>query len=329
MSLLVAPFGAVVDNSIYDYFNNIQCDMIDAVYIPTLEHKKSPAVNVDTLLQYSKEVVLLYSNNVAKWAVARSNRVRIEQMIHHANFCREYRSREGNDNIAVKWRPTFDIPLKRSFALSDARKRRYKKVLLLDDDICITPQVIPRCSRLLDAGYSIVGFHVIDYPDVSTIDHIERIVNGQENIISMTGSCMFLNVNQVQGDFLNVYNEDLFFFMQQPHPNKVVSGGIACQRAYLPWSDLNRIQHEQFGDLIYDAIKTRFLGTGVGNIQWDKELLNRVSRIESIKGSSNDPAVIAALDAAVTSVKDIKVSDIEAFIRCCKFASWVTRYTNF
>lgn len=41
----------------------------------------------------------------------------------------------------------------------------------------------------------------------------------------MTGSCMFINVKKVRGYFPYVYNEDLFFFMQQPFQN-VVSGGI-------------------------------------------------------------------------------------------------------
>ena len=95
---------------------------------------------------------------------------------------------------------------------------------------------------------TIIGFHVVHYPDVSTIDHIERIVMKNANVISMTGSCMLINVEKINGDFSLVYNEDLFFFMKQINPQDIVFGGTIWQKEYQPWEFKDRVRHEQFGD---------------------------------------------------------------------------------
>lgn len=328
MYLMTKPFGSRFVKWSENSSDILSNSMLDAVYIPTLANKCAPVSNIYTLLKYANEIVLIYSNEEAVWSKQYSNHIRVELINDHKDFCINYHSKEENQNISVRWRPSFDIPLKRSFALFDAKKRSYKKILLLDDDIFISEKNIG-CGILgLLEGSSIVGFHVVDFPDVSTIDHIERIVNKKNNIISMTGSCMFLNIDFIQGDFLDIYNEDLFFFLSQPKPDKVVSGGIIYQKPYAPWTNLSRIRHEQFGDLIYDAFKKRFLGFNCSLIDWNEEIRSRIEKIKLMYSQTEDKDILCALDTAISAIQEISIHDIEHFLEHGKFAPWAIKYAR-
>lgn len=326
MTLLVSPFGNIFTKGWKNPSTKFKEDRLDAIYIPTLARKGEPVSNIDSLLKYADEVVLMYTDTVASWTAKYKKNVRIECMNQQVDFSAQYFSRKENQNLSVKWRPAFDIPLKRSFALFDAKRNSYKRILLLDDDIFLSERDICCGMAGLCLNYAIVGFHVVDFPDVSTIDHIERIIKGTDNIISMTGSCMFLNIDCIYGDFLNVYNEDLFFYLTQPDPDKVVSGGIIYQQPYKPWMDLSRIRHEQFGDLIYEALKRRFLGFTSDYINWADEIEIRLKRIEALCSDAIEERMFQALNAAINAIHEIEVQDIEKFLKYSRLASWATRY---
>lgn len=290
MSLVIRPFGKIIENK----ENSI---ILDAVYIPTLKSRSIPMTNLKWLLRYAKEIVLLFSEEYAEWSINLGENIRVENM-KNKEFCKEYLKKNENKNDSVKWRPDFDIPLKRSYALFDAKIRNYKYILFLDDDIKMSENNM--CIGLggLSQEYTVLGFHVTDYPDVSTIDHIERIVEGCSNIISMTGSCMFLNVENVIGDFPLIYNEDLFFFMKQIEPQKIVSGGTIMQNEYQPWASYSRIKHEQFGDLIYEAFKKRFINIETSPIKWEEEICLRLKRIDRLRSKISRKDFIDALSVA-------------------------------
>ena len=314
--LMVKPFGKLLGNDFAEPLLKKGCHFLDAVYIPTLANRDALNTDINVLLKYAKEVVLLYSNALGRWDENCKYNVRIKQINEQISFCSDFRARAENQNIAVKWRPTFDIPLKRSYALYDARQKLYKRILLLDDDIYISEQNLQRSLLALASGYSIVGFHVVNYPDISTIDHIEQVVNMNNHVYSMTGSCMFLNLEQVIGDFLNVYNEDLFFFLTQPDPDKIVSGGTVSQRTYVSWTSLERVKHEQFGDLMYNAFKKRFLGIRKDSINWNKY------------GKTNEKDILDALNYAMSAMDEIKIQDIETFLKNSNLAPWVSKYLD-
>ena len=326
--LMESPFGNIFAMDDEKHSIKLKNAKLDAIYIPTLASKKDPVSNIDHLLEYADEVVLLYTDAAAPWTDKYKKHVRIEYVNQHMDFSAQYFLRRENQNVSVKWRPTFDIPLKRSFALFDAKRNVYRRILLLDDDIFLQEQSISRGMIGLYLNYAIVGFHVVDFPDVSTIDHLERLITKTDSIISMTGSCMFLNIDYIHGDFLNIYNEDLFFYLTQPDPNKVVSGGVIYQQPSKPWLALDRIQHEQFGDLIYEALKKRFLGFTGDYINWADEIEMRVNRLEALCSSTTNESMRQALKAAINAVYDIEVQDIEKFIKHSKLALWATKYIN-
>lgn len=266
MNLIVEPFGRIIERE-----NTTK--RLDAVYIPTLCNRGKPSADLVELQNYTEEIILLFSNSLPEWIKGLNNRIRVEKISDYNDFSNDYKKKDVNNNPSVKWRSDFDIPLKRSFALYDARKKNKNNILLLDDDILINKGNLITGISGLEHNNAIIGFHVVDYPDVSTLDHFERIVLGMQNTISMTGSCMFINVNKVVGDFANIYNEDLFFFLQQHDNSKIVSGGIIQQKAYDPNNSMYRISHEQFGDLIYEAIKKRFILKNNNRVNWQSEII--------------------------------------------------------
>ena len=316
--LLTKPFGKIIESE-------ESTIILDAVYIPVLKERPIPITDFNWLLQYSKEIVVLFSEGCADWAIGLGNRFRIEEIKNNA-FCEKYLKREENRNPSVKLRPNFDIPVKRSYALFDAQNRNYEYVLFLDDDIKMSEDNMHTGLSGLAQNNAIVGFHVIDYPDVSTIDHVERIERNCPNLISMTGSCMFLNINKVVGDFPLVYNEDLFFFMKQTNPQEVVSGGTVIQNEYCPWFFSERIRHEQFGDLIYEALKKRFMGIDVTVIEWEKEIQFRLNRIKMLQEDTTQEIMKKALSEAYEATNAIQAEDINNFIANYQFAAWVKDY---
>ena len=320
-SLMQEPFG-----KIYRYNKLAQLRderFLDAIYIPSLASRNVSDQLVNSLLQFSKEIVFIYSNEVGCFSSSDSSFVRTIKISEHSAFLNAYSSKEANSNIAVEWRSDFDIPHKRSFALKEARERNYKYILMLDDDLHISRDNILCARQALNDGVSVVGFHVVDYPDVSTIDHLERIVLNRSNTISMTGSCMFINVEAVEGDFSNIYNEDLFFFLSQRNIDDVVSGGCIFQNKSDPWLDLKRVKHEQFGDLIYDAFKKQFLAKKHEKINWSKEIEERIIRINKIQNNTNDRFIRLSLNEAIIALNSIKVPDITRFIVESYLPRWI------
>lgn len=324
MNLLLKPFGALVSDKVSGL--NYNGEKLNAVYIPSLEHRQVSKPDLFQLSKYTEEIVFLYSDSVEYIHLDNSTKVRIESLQSYQKFLFNFISKKGNINAGIKWRKSFDIPHKRSFALNDARNRGYHKILLIDDDVHLSEENIMMGIIALQTVADIVGFHVVDYPDVSTVDHLERIILEKENIISMTGSCLFLNVETVIGDFPNIYNEDLFFFLAQSSPERIVSGGLIYQDYYVPWNSIERICHEQFGDLIYDSIKKRLLGKTHERINWNEEIADRINRIQKIKSKSQDVYQQDALNNAVTCLKSISESDINVFVKNYAFADWVINY---
>lgn len=224
----------------------------------------------------------------------------------------------------LKWRPDFDIPIKRSYALYDARKKNAEYIWLLDDDIIISQDNYFRAIRAMVGGKGIVGFHVTEYPDMSIMDHAKRIVDHHNARISMTGSCMFINVKKVRGYFPYVYNEDLFFFMQQPFQN-VVSGGTIRQVERTSWTDFERIRHEQLGDFIYNVYKSRFLKLNTGMIDWKNEKKEQLEQLNRLYETVSDEMVKEAVRVAYEATKYIDIYEVEEFVNNCQFADWVYR----
>lgn len=320
MNFLLEPFGRLVDEELTNVmYNSVK---LDAIYIPSLSQRYFDAKKIFLLKKYARNIVFLYSNDF-KVSPIISSMSRVENIYNYYDFVKWYTSRTENRNIGIQWRESFDIPHKRSFALADARMHGYRYIMLLDDDLTLVEKNLEIGIMALQLVADVVGFHVIDYPDVSTIDHLERKILNAENTISMTGSCLLLNMDKVAGDFPNIYNEDLFFFLAQPDQTKVVSAGKIYQDEYSPWLDIKRVCHEQFGDLIYDAIKKKLVKNEIGKIIWEEEIDDRIERITRIKMQAKEKTQVLALDNAIEVLNSIQVKNIMDFINNYSFSEFV------
>lgn len=328
MDLLLSPFGNIVNSDVARLTGCSLGGCLDAVYIPSLSNRNPPFTSINLLLDYAEEVVFVFTDSFAPWVDAiKDDQIRCEKIIELPNDQKQQLLFDFDNVIpSTRHRPSFDIPQKRNYALFDAKDRGYERILLIDDDLRLSRVDIENGINALFSGYSVAGAHVVDYPDCSTIDHIERIVTKRANIISMTGSCLFMNVSRVSGRFPCAYNEDLFFFMQQPCANSVVSIGPIFQLRYEPWRDLSRVKHEQFGDLIYDAFKKRFLGIVDTPIDWMYEIADRIKRVKMVLSCTECLLYRNALTAAIESILDIDIKSIVRFIEDCGFAFWVNKY---
>lgn len=319
MNLLTFPVGKIFK----DMHDGHEL-FLDIIYILCMKHRPIPKLGVEELLNYGKEVVLLFSDDVAEWAsYYKDSRIRIE-LVKKTEFCQSFKN--TNINSFVKWRPDFDIPIKRNYALYDAKNRKAKYIWMLYDDIIISRENYLSALCALKYGKAVVGFHVTEFPDISTVDHVERIIYKMNPCISMTGSCMFFNIEKIQGYFPNVYNEDLFFCMQQLKPDEVVSGGVVKQTKSTPWLDLNRVRHEQFGDFMYNAFKKRFINPGLGLIEWSQEKEIQLSRVANLSVCTSNHILKKVLFVAEEAIRNINVNEVKQFIDSCNFADWVYKY---
>ena len=70
MYLLTNPFGEIWGKKDY-------CVHLDSIYILTLSNRPMPITDLNFLLQYSNEIVLLFSDKPANWTKNLSNTVRM------------------------------------------------------------------------------------------------------------------------------------------------------------------------------------------------------------------------------------------------------------
>lgn len=94
------------------------------------------------------------------------------------------------------------------------------------------------------------GFYVFDFPDVSTIDHVHRLAT---NIPSQTmpgGNCLFLLLDQVDGYFPYIYNEDWIYVLHNGSRRLGSALGEATQTPHAPWREQGRAGFEEFGETI-------------------------------------------------------------------------------
>ena len=227
---------------------------LDAVYIPTTGRHRTLGTPLDLLLGHAREVVLLCSHGAPSWAID-DPRVRVlTGLVEDPAFAR-FLDKPSSRNPSRLVTRRYDLPFKRNLALDDARSRGLGVISLLDDDISLSSEQIAQAARAAGAG-QISGFYVLDYPDVSVVDHLWRLTRTTPARVSLGGNCIFLPPATATGFFPYVYNED-WFFLHMNHLAGVPVRGLGCagQFAHEPWRDAVRTRFEQFGDVMAHGLK--------------------------------------------------------------------------
>jgi hypothetical protein len=213
--------------------------------------------------------------------------------------------------------PDYDLPAKRSACLAHARENGWDRIGLLDDDIRLSDRQVLCARTALSEGAEMATFHVLCYPDVSTIDHVERLLTRQPSRVSPGGNCLFLRASACVAPFPRIYNDDSLFLMRHRGAATIVSIGAAAQRPHRPWEDTRRVRFEQFGDILIEGIKLSLESRGampVGPSYWESYLARYRSRLDGLLRRAPSGVLSHAVVAARHAASAFTATALASFI---------------
>lgn len=300
-----------------------QCkELIDAVYIPTLSSRSNLEKVINLIEYFTKKIYILHSgkinDNIEKSII--NNKVQHKNINQYASF-KKFVNNPLSRNPSLTVDIEYDLPLKRNYALNHSRENNYNIIALIDDDMLFYElDVIKAISTLQSSNTDIVGFHVLDFPDKSTIDHIERFVCKISSPVSIGGNFLFMNRNSVKGFFPYVYNEDwLFLYRNIIYGCNINSVGMVRQEYHEPWQNLTRIQFEQFGEVIIyglqKIIQNKMDSFPSDATYWGNVYTNYKARLYSILDQDVHRLWNEPLNEAIKFLETFNVSDIVNFIK--------------
>lgn len=206
-----------------------------------------------------------------------------------------------------EWRS--DLALKRNLGLLLAGTVGWRRVLLLDDDIRIDRvEDVNDAAALLD-HHDVVGLAVEDFPDHSVVRHAHRAVGGRWDRVPGSGGAVVVRPS-VRSLFPDVYNDDLFFFLDTRGLRPAAITGRAAQKSYDPFEGAHRARSEEFGDCVAEGLRALHrAGRETAEADerfWRGFLAERISLIDEITVAvdavsgdvGNRRSVVAALRAA-------------------------------
>ena len=108
VELLTFPIGQLFEEK-----EKINRKILNVIYILCMKERPIPRIPFKDLQKCTDKIVLLFSDEVAEWALD-INEKKIEiKRVAQTRFYKEYKKK--NYNSFVKWRPDFDIPIKNGF----------------------------------------------------------------------------------------------------------------------------------------------------------------------------------------------------------------------
>lgn len=283
------------------------CSHIDAIFIPFKER-----VNVNKLLQilnfYTGPIYLMPSEEEDLKHVSWDNRLTvIPLLINDKNFLLFFNSLLTTNNVFYR-NITWDLPLKRNYALYFSRMQSYSKILLMDDDIRnVNSNMLNIGAKCLD-NYILAGCFVKDFPDLSVICHLEKI-SGEEIISFLSGSFLFIRPFSSYSFFPKIYNEDWLFMLPHIIDKTICSFGLIQQLSYDPFENPYKATFQEFGEIIAEGIYA-LLSSNLYDLRFKKEgwehIINeRKETLFSLKKTFSDPKIQKIIDYAIAVNKSI------------------------
>lgn len=159
----------------------------------------------------------------------------------------------SSNKLCVSYFGEWDLPAKRNYALWYARKHRFSRILLLDDDIRGLRATALGAGANALQEFVISGFFVDDFPDTSAIGHLE-IESGEPVWTFLSGSCLFVRADGDLGFFPPIYNEDWLFMLPHIARSRVSSLGTISQKPYDPFARPSVALFQEPGEIIADGL---------------------------------------------------------------------------
>ena len=180
-----------------------------------------------------------------------------------------------------------DVSTKRNLGLMLAQTLGWKKVFFLDDDIRdVTAADLCRVASLL-GQYSCVGFSMDYFPDNSVVSHAKKLAFNSHQEIMISGAAMGVYCHTEMAFFPQIYNEDLFFILDDIAHGSVLHAGSVSQLPYEPFNHPERAGSEEFGEVLMEGLlallHTRTSLVHATDAYWLEFLSARMKHITSVK----------------------------------------------
>lgn len=211
----------------------------------------------------------------------------------------------------------YDLPLKRNTALRLAHMAGVERICLLDDDIHIDPGQIACATASLTRHHPLAGFYVFDFPDVSTLEHVDRLTTGTSVQTLPGGNCLFILLSHANGFFPYIYNEDWLYVLHNLRSVAGLALGHVHQQHHAPWEDHPRIRFEEFGEVIIRGLLCLPNGfdapEAVSPEYWQQVLEHRHSWLVTLLGRCA-PTYSLAVRTALHALHALSFEDCIGFI---------------
>lgn len=224
-------------------------DRIDCAYLVTTGDAPYVVRQIGRLMDCAQRVVVLHT---ASCPAARDARFPAVEFIPFRGPLHEsFLQRRSSSNPTLRWNRQFDIPSKRSHAITHAMAHGYSTIFLVDDDVLFRRSFVPTALALLRKGSDIVCSYSLYHPDISTLDRLRSVASGSPPEVTIGGNAVVLNVGPRLGLFPYVYNEDWLFLWSSMHYGAATITPIqtVLQRAPRPGRE-SLVRMEQFGELV-------------------------------------------------------------------------------
>ncbi|MBI4683915.1 MAG: hypothetical protein HY755_01825 [Nitrospirae bacterium] len=287
---------------------NNNYSLIDAIFIPF----RKQHVNVNELLQilsfYKGPIYLMPSEEKdLKYISWNSSLKVLSILLKDTNFLSFFNSLLTTNNVFYN-NTSWDLPLKRNYALYFSRKNGYSKILLIDDDIRgVNLNILKMGSQSLN-DYLLSGCFIEDFPDISIIDHLD-VVAGEKIVSSLSGSFLFIKPFSSYSFFPNIYNEDLLFMLPHIIDRSICSFGSIQQLPYDPFQDPSKASFQEFGDIIAEGLfallSSNLYEHRFNKKAWEHILNERKKILLNLRDTLKDIKVQKIIDSAMIVNKTI------------------------
>jgi hypothetical protein len=292
---------------------------LDAAYVPVRMHSDNLRAVIRLLSDSNTSVYLMSSEDLHSSKLGSYIRDNVRPLQPTKGFFRHffYTLLTSRHYLTAPYCRSWDLPLKRSFALLHAIQRQYERVLFIDDDIRLAD------SRSLMIGakwlekYAIAGSFVDDFIDTSVIGHLERAA-GEDVYPFLSGSFLFVNPRKVAGFFPCIYNEDWLFMIPQVLTKSVCAVGSVGQVPFDPFKDITRVAFQEFGDIIaeglYSLIEANEYARRFDFEFWQEAVAERREVIVSLGKRLRRPYYRRIINAAFKANAAVRAAACQQFV---------------
>lgn len=319
---LKALVDLIPNNCAHRNINNVTSP--DAIFVPF----RATTKNINFLLQelewYEGPIYLMPSRYNDMKIVNHVGSQNIKELrVVQQDFIDFFYSLSTSTHRQTQYiKSTWDLPVKRNYALCFAQMKGYKRILVVDDDIQGLNQTLLNTLATSLSDYSISGCFVDEFPDLSILDHLERIA-GKCKYPFLSGSFLFIKPFEVNSFFPMIYNEDWLFMLPNIMEGSICSLGSVAQLHFDPFSDPSKAEFQEFGDVVvgglYDLICLNQYEDRFDLKVWKNIVLERRAIWISMKEFFQGSKYKRIIDAGLKTNLDITERDCLEFVESWEY----------